>query len=163
MFKYIFVALISVLLFLNCNQQTPEQKIQNALINLLSKSPEDNRKMMEIHNINISWSIGTIGNNTLAATTITNNGAHIVFDYRAIEVRREFLEPIIAHELDHIHDAFLIYGVDNFIKISNEEKDLKWRDRTLEKSAIKQEDQTRLYLIENYPKEFKGMSPTRIL
>jgi hypothetical protein len=141
-------------------QPTPQQQIQTALETLLQLSPADNARLKAIP-VPITWKIGDLKGNTLAQTAIFHDRAEITFDWNEINLKREKLEPIIAHELDHAFDAYIVFGVDRFISIVDEEKDLPWKDRTLEKSALKQEAETRKFLLKTYPEKFKGMRPER--
>lgn len=158
--KY-FLTLTLLVGLITCKPQpTPQQKIQSALEVLLQLSPEDNARFHQI-TVPITWSIGDLKGTTLAATTIYYDRAEIVFDWQEIQLKRERLEPIIAHELDHIYDAFIVYGAPEFTLIVEKEKSLPWKDRTVEKSALNKESQTRRFLLKTYPDKFKGMLPDR--
>lgn len=152
--------LAAVMITFSCKSTPPAQQLQAAMDNLWSKSPEDNRKLHAIP-VPITWKLGNLKGTTLAATTVRYDSIEIVFDWQEIQSKHEALEPIIAHEVAHAYDAFNKYGIDEFINIVNSEKSLAWSDRTVEKSAIEQENQTRRYLIQTYPKEFKNMLPYR--
>lgn len=154
------VSALMVMLLVTCKTQTKEQQIQSALENLLQLSPADNAKLKAIP-VPISWKIGDLKGTTLAQTAIFHDRVEITFDWNEISLKHERLEPIIAHELDHAYDAYIIFGVDRFITIVGEEKALPWRDRTLEKSALKQEAETRQFLLKSYPEKFKGMKSER--
>lgn len=160
--KSLWVLAIMAILVTGCNHETREQRIQKALDNLLAKSPADRARLYDVRDIKIEWKLGALSGTTLAATTVKTDGtASIVFDYDEIQKDREYLEPVIAHELDHIHDAYVKYGINKFIEISDSERSLAWKDRTLEKQALSQENETRAFLLKNYPQEFSRMTPTR--
>lgn len=158
--RHIILIVLLILGGLSCNRKSPQQKVQAALENLLAKSPEDNRKFHAIP-VPLTWKIGTLQGTTLAATTINRGNASITFDWVEIVKNREQLEPVIAHELDHAYDAYVAFGVEEFISQVEADKELPWKDRTVEKSALAQENATRKYLLANYPSEFKGMLPER--
>lgn len=159
--RLINITLIAVIFLASCKPQpTPQQQIQGALENLLALSPSDNAKLAE-DNIPISWKVGMLSGDTLAATAIYHDHAEITFDLNKINSKHERLEPVIAHELDHVHDAYKVFGVDKFISIAESEKNLPWKERTLEKSALIQEDATREFLLKTYPSKFKGMASKR--
>jgi hypothetical protein len=153
------LVLIMMLMLVSCNTETPQQRIQRAMDNLWLKSPDDDRKLHLIP-VPITWTVGNLEGLTLAATTIKPDSVHIVFDWQEISNKHEWLEPIIAHEIDHCNDAYNVYGVEQFIGIVAGEKELPWQDRTVEKSAIGQENQTRRYLLQKYP-EYRGNLPYR--
>jgi len=155
------LVLVLLITVLTCRPQpTPEQQIQSALETLLQLSPVDNAKLQAI-TVPITWRLGNLNGTTLAATTIYQDRVEIVFDWQEIVQKRERLEPIIAHELDHVHDAYIVFGVGQFFALVESERDLPWKDRTLEKSALKQEAETRKFLLSQYPEKFKGMLPVR--
>jgi hypothetical protein len=138
----------------------PEVQIQNAMESLWVMSPKDNERLQRIP-VPISWSVGPLNGLTLAATTVKSDSVHIVFDWQEIRNKQERLEPVIAHEIAHAYEAYNVYGFENFVALVQHDKDKPWGQRIVEKSAIALEDQTRAYLLEHYPKEFRGMSPHR--
>lgn len=152
----------------NKNIISDEKKIENAFNNLLDKSP-DNRKIFEEitkNNITIEFKPGNLQNDDLGKTIIFDNNnsnghASVTIDLNRVFEKRDRLEPIIAHELKHIYDAYFIFGFKRFNELVLNEKDVNWWNRTLEKSAISFEDQTRQFLKTNYQNEFKGMSHKR--
>ncbi|MEI6388157.1 MAG: hypothetical protein WCQ50_16135 [Spirochaetota bacterium] len=145
---------------LSCKPVPSEAQVQVAMENLWVKSPEDNRKLHAIP-VPITWKMGDLKGTTLASTIVYADRIEITFDWMEIKAKNERLEPIIAHEISHAYDAFNTYGIEEFFRLVAEERGLAWADRTVEKSAIQQENQTRQYLIKNYPAEFKNMSPSR--
>ena len=152
--------LAAVMITFSCRSTPPAQQIQTAMDNLWAKSPEDNERLHAIP-VPIVWKMGQLSGQTLAATYVTPDSITITFDYTKIRKKNETLEPIIAHEVAHAYDAFNTYGVYRFISIVDQERNLPWAERTVEKSAISQENRTRRYLIQQYPKEFKNMLPYR--
>ena len=159
--RLIVVAVLALVSITNgCKSVPAEAQVQTAMENLWTKSPEDNRKLHAVP-VPITWKMGDLKGTTLAATTVYGDRIEIVFDWREIQTKNERLEPVIAHEMSHAYDAFNTFGVGEFFRLVEEEKGLAWAERTVEKSAIQQENQTRQYLIKNYPAEFKNMPPTR--
>lgn len=154
------VMTVAITSIFSCNPPLPESQIQIALENLLNKSPMDSSRLHEIP-VPISWKIGNLNGATLAATVIYYDRVEIIFDWSEIKIKGEALEPIIAHEISHAYDAFHTYGLSEFFMLVNEERNLPWADRTVEKKAIEHENETRQYLIKNYPKEFKNLPPFR--
>jgi hypothetical protein len=148
------------LVILGCKSLPPSVQIQNAMDNLWICSPEDNKRFHQIP-VPITWSVGDLQGLTLAATTVRSDSVHIVFDWNEIQLKRERLEPVIAHEIDHAYEAYNVYGFDQFVSLVNQERDKQWGQRTVEKSAIELENQTRRFLIKTYPSQFKGMLPYR--
>ena len=149
----LFSAFLAISLTLGCQSVSEEAQIQAAMENLLSKSPEDNRKFYKIP-VPINWKLENLRGTTLATTTIYPDRVEIVFDWMEIRTKNSRLEFVIAHEISHAYDAFNKYGLEEFFKLVSSEKELPWAERTLEKSAIQQEDETRQYLRKNYPNEF---------
>jgi hypothetical protein len=85
----------------------------------------------------------------------------IEVDVRKVLKLRDRLEPVIGHEIGHVHDAYYKYGVENFISIVAAESQMSWDQRTVEKSAILFENQVRAQLLKDHAKEYSGMAPTR--
>lgn len=143
-----------------CQPTPPGPQIQAAMDNLWAKSPEDNRRLHQIP-VPITWEIGDLKGLTMAATTVKRGSVHIVFDWNEIQTLHERLEPVIAHEVAHAYEAYNVYGFDRFVTLVQADKDKPWGQRTVEKSAIELENQTRQALLQRYPKEFSGMRKTR--
>lgn len=158
-FMAMMAGMMSYLLF-SCKSTPPTAQIQSAMDNLWLKSPEDNQRLHQIP-VPISWSTGDLKGLTLAATAVRSDSIHITFDWNEIQSKHERLEPIIAHEIDHAYEAYNVYGYDQFVQIVEQERVKPWNQRTVEKSAISLENQTRRLLLKTYPKEFRGMSPYR--
>ena len=85
----------------------------------------------------------------------------IEVDVRKVLKLRDRLEPVMGHEIGHVHDAYYKYGVANFISIVASESRMSWDQRTVEKSAIVFENQVRAELLKDHAKEYSGMAPTR--
>jgi Fe2+ transport system protein FeoA len=103
--------------------------------------------------------MGTLEGETLAATTIYQDHAVITVDVTKVALRRDRLEPVIGHEMYHVVDAVLRYGIPEFCAKVARDKDLPWQAREVELSAIQQENDLRQRLLE-LPK-YKGMAATR--
>ena len=145
----------------SCNLATPEKKVQNALENLVRKSPEDAVKLSQV-SIPITWRVGELKGATLAVTIVNHDKIQMVFDVQEAAKRSERLEPVISHEIAHAYDASVTYGVGAFIAKVEEDKNKPWAERELERSAVSHEDRTRATLLTHYPDEFRGMSPHRL-
>lgn len=153
--------LLFILLFISgCKSVPPTQQIQTAMDNLWVKSPLDNERLHLIP-VPITWGIGSLQGLTLAATEVRRDSIHITFDWNEIQTKHERLEPIIAHEIAHAFEAYNVYGFDEFCTLVQQDRDKPWGKRTVEQSAIELENQTRRFLLQTYPKEFKGMASFR--
>lgn len=146
-----------------CKTQTPQESVDKALATLV----QDNQTLNNI-NINIrkesypvTITAGTLPEGVLGRTLVTETGAQVTVDTHQVIQRRDRLEPVIGHELIHIHDARFKFGMPQFIEIVSKERDLPWDQRTVEKSAIEQENQLRKELIATG--RYKGMPETRQL
>lgn len=89
------------------------------------------------------------------------NEPSIILDLQAIASYGDWPEPVLAHEIGHVYDAYYTYGVARFIEIVNAELQLPWHLRTVEKSAIAREDAIRAELRKDHPKLYSGMPRTR--
>jgi hypothetical protein len=69
------------------------------------------------------------------------------------------LEPVLAHEIIHINDARFKFGLEKFVSLVDSEKNIPWHQRTVEKSAIEQEDSIRRALLATG--NYKGMAASR--
>jgi len=159
-----------VMTLVSCNQKQPEEVLYSSFYTLLKQSPVDEARYKQLYNDGHRIVFKT--NNMLAGTTLARTTINYVdpilieVDYMEIQKRHDNLVPVISHELAHAWEAHYQYGLQEFFKIVNEQKNeqhIPWQDRTFEKSAIAKENETRKYLLSHYPKDYVGMSPTRSL
>lgn len=111
----------------------------------------------------VSITRGTLEGNVEGRTVVTPHGAVVVIDVIKVIRKRDRLEPVIGHELFHVNDALTVYGIDKFLNICADESSLPWRHKTLEQTAIKQENELRARLIAAHPETYTGMATTRDL
>ena len=102
---------------------------------------------------------GTLQDDTLAATTVYQDHAVITVDVTKVALKQDRLEPVIGHEMYHVVDARLKYGIEQFCALVARDKDLPWQAREVEKSAVQHENELRQRLLK-LPR-YKGMAPTR--
>ena len=164
--RYILGLLI--LLNLSCiNPQTiylSESREIHAAMRLLWKdNPESLQILKDVHakGIHLKIGMGDLKGADLGVTKITMDSATVTIDVGNINTVRDNVVPVLAHEIYHIRDAFLVMGPEAFIATVNNEKNEDWNYRTVEIMAIKSEDALRLKLLTNNPKAYKYMCLTR--
>lgn len=146
-------------------EPTPDEKLQETLNFLLEKVPAVAIKYRDITRP-IQISNGSLAGDTEATTYINNNAEDVIpikVDVYKVLRKRDFLAPVLAHEIFHAYDATCKFGVDEFIFLANHERQQPWDKRTVEISAIEQEDTVRRYLLKEFENLFAGMATSREL
>lgn len=166
--KYIlfFASLLTILFLISCDPTTPQMRLQKAQENLTMYSPTYVKIINELKESGINYTItmGSFPNQSKEAEATTQvqldgSFATIIIDESRVKQAGDRLEPVLIHELAHVQQAYLVYGVPNFIQIVQNEKNLAWSNRTVEKSAVVVEDRVRAEL-RSY-KEFYFLTPYR--
>jgi hypothetical protein len=141
----------------------PEKKLEEAKVRLFQNSPimNDMYKYVQSGGYRVTIKVGNLTGPTEGSTWISENEAVITIDVSRVEQSRDRLEPVLAHEIIHINDARFKFGFERFISLVDSEKNIPWHQRTVEKSAIEQEDYIRRALLATG--NYKGMAPTREL
>lgn len=143
--------------------RSPEERIAEALANLKEYSiPVANMiTYMLIDNPNL-FRVGALKGDVLATTFVSTEELPVItVDVMKVIQKRDFLEAVLGHEIFHVNDALVTFGIHKFLLLVGEERNVGWERRTVEKSAIKQENELRRRLLECNPKMFKGMARTR--
>jgi hypothetical protein len=102
---------------------------------------------------------GDLKGDTLAQTEIFYDHAVITVDVLRVDQAHDRLEPVIGHEMYHVVDARLKYGIDSFYQLVERDRNKDWHYRELEMSAIAQENSLRQRLL--MQSKYKGMASTR--
>lgn len=142
---------------------SPEQRLAKAEL-VVKEIPDIKAKLPEIGDYILMP--GKLDGDTLAQTRVNIEGpAEILVDLDKVAKVHDRLEPVIGHELYHIWEAKQIYGGPaKFLELVKSEKaKTDWHNRVYEQSAIKRENDLRLYLISTYPKEYSSMAKSRDL
>jgi hypothetical protein len=161
------LVLVLTLFMLGCippeTYQTKNLEVHTAMKLLWKDNPDSLVILKDVHakGIKIHISLGTLPGATLASTSIWTNSAIIIIDIDKVTKVHDNLVPVLAHEIYHTRDAYLLGTPESFIAIVEREKNISWENRTVEAAAIKAEDALRLKLIKQDPQSFKGMAPSR--
>lgn len=171
MLKRAFFALIGFALLalsLSCTDPkttyvSENKEVHAAMRQLWKDNPESLQILKDVHakNIYLHVVMADLPEAELAITTVTTNSAIITIDVGKINSVHDNIVPVLAHEIYHIRDAFLLMGVDVFIATAEKEKSISWEYKTLEIMAIKAEDQLRQKLLKSNPASYKGMALSR--
>lgn len=157
------VVLLLLLTFVACDTRTRQQRLDQAQQNLTADSPTTVQMLADLKRAGVTFTIvlADLPDTAQEATTAISSDASpiITIDEARITRAMDRIEPVLAHEIAHVHQAYLFYGVERFSQIVNVEKQLRWDHRTVEKSAIVVEDQVRAEL--KRFKEFKSLPPKR--
>ncbi len=171
MFKYL--AALLVFLTLGCVDPQTTYKSDNVKIHAAMKmlwrdNPESLQILKDVHlarglhkPVHLSIRMGDLPGATLATTVVNPEGAYITVDVDKVAEVHDHLVPVLAHEIYHVKDAFLVYGPEKFMDIVAKEHDLGWSGRTLEISAIKAENALRRKLLDSDKPGYSGMAISR--
>lgn len=147
---------------LGCGRRTEQERLDLAVASMRTDLPEVSRMLVEVQSqarlAILPWSIE---GEALATTSVSVDGITIRVDLAKAEARREHLEPILAHELIHAHDALFVYGLPAFKAIGEQDAGLPWAQRRLEQSAIQQENAFRAELHRRNPVKYRDMPARR--
>lgn len=156
-------AILALILFglLACNsvESTPclTGVLYATVAKLQSECPEVQKWLSEIP-YPIVWELSNcLPEGTLATTTVYNDSALIKVNVGAVRNRRDYLEPILAHEIYHVWDAYNGVGVVAFKEHVAKSQKVPWKHRLLEQRATAAEHRVRVYLLTNYPKAYRCM------
>lgn len=161
------ILIVCLFLLIGC---TPPQTYQSknvevhAAMKLLWKDNHESLDILkDVHakGIHIHISLGELPGATLASTYVTSETATIIIDIDKVNKVHDNLVPVLAHEIYHTRDAFLLRSPAEFIALVDGEKGLPWGSRTVEKEAIMAEDLLRAKLLKQDPKAFNGMAYSR--
>lgn len=155
-------SIVMVALLIVCNKTVPpEKKLEQAQVSLLQDCPVMNDMYNNIQRdgYRVTIRVGTLTGATEGSTWVSESEAVITIDVSRVGQAWDRLEPVLAHEIIHINDARYKFGMEKFISLVAAEKDLPWDQRTVEKSAIEQEDFVRRALLATG--RYKGMAPSR--
>jgi hypothetical protein len=116
---------------------------------LYTECPEVHAIVCRIEFINktVVFVPGTLKDSVLAQTSVTEDGAVITVDVSKVYRAHDNLMPVLAHEIYHARDCFLITGLPGFCEKVVRDKDLPWHERELEQMAMNAEDNIRTKLI----------------
>lgn len=147
---------------LGCGRRTDQERLDLAVESMRTDLPEMARMLLVVQSrTTLVICPGSIEGEALATTTVTTGTITIRVDLVKAEGRREHLEPILAHELIHAHDALCVYGLPTFQAIGAQDAGLPWERRRLEQSAIQQENALRSELRRRNPVKYRDMPARR--
>lgn len=147
---------------LGCGRRTEQERLDLAVVSMQADLPEVSRMLVDVRSqTRLAILPGSIEGEALATTAVSEFGITIRVDLAKAEARREHLEPILAHELIHAHDALFVYGLPAFRAIGEQDAGLPWAQRRLEKSAIQQENAFRAELRRRNPVKYRDMPARR--
>jgi hypothetical protein len=150
------------LVVLGCGRRTDQERLDLAVTSMQADLPEVGRMLAEVQSqTRLAILPGSIEGEALATTSVSVDGITIQVDLAKAEAKREHLEPILAHELIHAHDALFVYGLPAFRAIGEQDAGLPWAQRRLEKSAIQQENALRSELRRRNPVKYRDMPARR--
>lgn len=156
-----YLLLVCLLVTFACKKEPPpEVKIKQGLDTLFMVIPEERDLFTKIP-VPIELVYSSLPGESLATTTVYQNKAIIKVDLFKIQRKREFVEAVLAHELAHLEDAYLLLGVDTFTAIVERDKTLDWKYRELEKSAVAHENRIRFTLKQRSPITYYRLAETR--
>lgn len=142
-----------------------DQELSTSISNVLNDSYIVNswyRDILNDKHKSIVIKNATLPGDIEATTTISDYSDPVIeVDVFKVLQKHDRLEPVIGHEIFHVYSAYYLYGVQEFQQIVAREANLPWEERTVEKSAIEQEDIIRTQLIMHNPSRYKGMPLTR--
>jgi hypothetical protein len=140
-----------------------DSELDSALAELFKVDPQSKETLDALTAKGIGYSIvtGECEGATLAYTKLDYEGALVVVDVMKVHRAHDHLIPVLAHEIFHMRDAYLIRTIEETLAIVASEKDRQWQDRTLEIEAMRYEDALRARLLKTT--EYKNkMCPTRM-
>lgn len=141
-------------------------RLETATVNVTKQSSDVQLKLMAIQSkTNVIITNDTLPGEVLAQTSINEDASTIIVDVDKVTLKKDRLEPVIAHEIFHVWEAYYIYGgIDKFTVLVNSEKETSiWENRSYEKTAIARENALRKYLKDSFSKEYRSMPITREL
>ena len=97
--------------------------------------------------LSVTITNGTLAGDVLASTSVTGDGAAIMVDCAKVARAHDNLLPVVAHEIWHSKECFIVKGLAEFIATVERDKDKPWEDRELEQHAMAYEDELRPRLI----------------
>lgn len=110
--------------------------------------------------LKVTFTAADLGGVSLATTSVDRTGAEVIVDVFKVGRCHDHLVPVLAHEIFHIKQAFLIFGLEDFCAKVARDADRRWDLREVEIGAVTYEDTLRASLLKN--PYWKGkMAPTR--
>ena len=163
-----FIGLICLLFSLSCvdpkvTYMSESKEIHAAMRLLWKDNPESLRILKAAHakGVHLKIKMGDLKGATLGTTHVTQDSAVVTIDVGNINQVQDNVVPVLAHEIFHIRDAFLVMGPEAFMAAVAKDKNEPWNYRTVEIMAIKSEDELRLRLLTQNPRAYRGMCLTR--
>jgi hypothetical protein len=140
-----------------------EGELATALAELLKVDPQSKETLDALTAKGINYTIvtGECEGATLAYTKLDYEVATVVVDVMKVHRAHDHLIPVLAHEIFHMRDAYLIRTIEETLAIIASEKDRQWQNRTLEIEAMRYEDALRARLLKT-PEYKNKMCPTRM-
>jgi hypothetical protein len=140
-----------------------EGELATALAELLKVDPQSKETLDALTAKGIGYNIvtGDCKGAILAYTQLDYEGALVVVDVMKVHRAHDHLIPVLAHEIFHMRDAYLIRTIGETLAIIASEKDRPWQNRTLEIEAMRYEDALRARLLKT-PEYKNKMCATRM-
>ena len=160
------IVVVSIAVLYSGSVPSQRLRLRMGLSRLVHESPDSNNIYQQIKTKanGLEITSGTLMPGDEAVTLISEDGnVQIIVDMEQVDRCKDRIEPVLAHELFHAYDGIILNKPSDFVQESMREQKLIWSKRPVEMRAIAFEDFTRLYLLEHYPKEYKGMLKTRFI
>lgn len=132
--------------------KAPDQQgeLDRALNLLYTVDPECKRVVDAVREmgLKVTFTAASLGGVSLATTSVDRTGAEVIVDVFKVGRCHDHLVPVLAHEIFHIKQAFLIFGLEDFCAKVARDADRRWDLREVEIGAVEYENQLRGRLIE---------------